>query len=226
MGATRFICPNGEEVKIRECMMRCKHKQRCMFLPTLRAIEQSLHRNLDRPSITELLQGTREMYLKKTQEYSVDPRQQLYALHGSAVHTINQDHTEGNMLTEERINNDITTGQLDLYGQILDETDGTLGDLKVTSSYKLMKALGIYKVDVPTGEVFKMGLRKGQIKTRKELRYDGVRHVLEWAIQLNAYRMLLEEQGYEVKHMYIQALCRDSGLRIAAERGITQPLIV
>ena len=50
-----------------------------------------------------------------------------------------------------------TSGKFDMYGKILDESDGTLGDLKVTSSFKLMKALGIYKVDAPTGEVFKTG---------------------------------------------------------------------
>jgi len=63
--------------------------------------------------------------------------------------------------------------------------------LKITSSFKLMKALGIYKVKVNTGEVYKSGLKKGQPKFRSELRYDGVRDLLDWAIQLNAYRMLL-----------------------------------
>ena len=36
--------------------------------------------------------------------------------------------------------------------------------------------------------------------------------------------MLLESQGYDVKSTIIQALCRDSGLRIATERYITQPI--
>ena len=36
--------------------------------------------------------------------------------------------------------------------------------------------------------------------------------------------MLLESQGYDVKSMIIQALCRDSGLRIATKRYITQPI--
>ena len=73
-----------------------------------------------------------------------------------------------------------------------------MGDLKVTSSYKLMKAFGIYKVDVPTGELYKTGVKKGQPKYRKEFRFDGVKDVLDWAIQLNYYRMLLEQQGFKV----------------------------
>ena len=195
-----------------------------MFLPTLRSVAESLNRKLDKPSVTELIAGTRETYLNKTQPYAVDPMQQLYALHGSAVHTIQEGHNEGNISTEERLADDITSGKFDLYGQIVDLSDNTLGDYKVTSSYKLMKALGYYKVDVPTGEVYKTGLKKGQPKTRKEWRTDGVRHLLDWAIQLNYYRILLEEAGFKVKDMVIQALCRDYSLRMASERNITRPL--
>ena len=166
-----------------------------MFLPTLRAIARSVDRGLKEPTVTELISGVREVYLKKTTDYAIDPQKTLYALHGQAVHTLNENCTEGEILSEVRLKDAVTSGKFDMYGKILDENDGTLGDLKVTSSYKLMKALGIYKMDVPTGEVFKSGMRKGQPKTRKELRYDGVRHVLDWAIQLNYYRMLLEKAG-------------------------------
>ena len=150
--------------------------------------------------------------------------QQLYAIHGSAVHTLNENHTDGNMLSEERLADNITSGKFDLYGEIVDINDKTLGDYKITSSFKLMKALGYYKVDVPTGEVYKTGLKKGQPKTRKEWRDDGVRHVLEWAIQLNYYRILLEQCGFKVSNMVIQAMCRDYSLRIAAERNIRKPV--
>ena len=123
--------------------------------------------------------------MKKTSEYAVEPSSVLYALQGQAIHSINESHTQGNILSEERLKDDITSGQFDLFGKIIDADDGVLGDLKVTSSYKLMKALGIYKVDVPTGEVYKTGAKKGQPKTRKEFRFDGVKDVFEWAIQLN-----------------------------------------
>ena len=116
----------------------------------------------------------------------------------------------------------ITSGKFDLYGNLLDEEEGILGDLKITNSYKLMRALGIYKVDVETGEVYKTGAKKGQPKTRKEFRYDGMKDIFDWAIQLNYYRKLLEREGYQVNRMVIQAICRDSNLKTAAERGITQ----
>ena len=226
MGATEFKCPSGNKVKIKTCLASCPSNQRCMFLPTLRAVADSLNRRIDEPTVTELLCGTREIYLKKTTDYAVDPVQQLYALHGSAVHTINEGFTDGNILSEERLADDITSGKFDLYGQIISYGDNTLGDYKITSSYKLMRALGYYKVDVPTGEVYKTGLKKGQPKTKKEWRTDGVRHILDWAIQLNYYRILLEQRGFEVKDMKIQAFCRDFSLRIAAERNITSPLYI
>lgn len=226
MGATEFICPSGNKIPISLCLENCIGSERCMFLPTLRAVAKSLDRKIKEPTVTELLCGTRETYLKKTTDYAVDPVQQLYALHGSAVHTINEGFTDGNILSEERLADDITSGKFDLYGQIISYGDNTLGDYKITSSYKLMRVLGYYKVDVPTGEVYKTGLKKGQPKTRKEWRTDGVCHVLDWAIQLNYYRILLEQRGFEVKDMKIQAFCRDFSLRIAAERNITSPLYI
>lgn len=226
MTVTKFICPNGQSIAISKCLENCPNRQRCMFLPTLRAVAQSLDRKIKEPTVTELLCGVRETYLKKTTDYAVDPVQQLYAIHGSAVHTIHENHTDGNMLSEERLADNITSGKFDLYGQIIDFSDKTLGDYKVTSSYKLMRALGYYKVDVPTGEVYKTGLKKGQLKTRKEWRTDGVRYLLDWAIQLNYYRILLEERGFKVNRMEIQAMCRDYSLRIAAERNIRKPVYI
>ena len=72
MPATQFICPKTKKaVKIAECLKECGAKQRCMFLPTLRSVAESLNRKLDKPSVTELIAGTRETYLKKTQPYGV-----------------------------------------------------------------------------------------------------------------------------------------------------------
>lgn len=223
MPATKFICPTGQKIEITKCLKKCPYSQRCMFLPTLRAVAASLNRNIQQPTVTELLAGTMETFLKRTTDYVVDPIKQLYALHGTAIHTINENYVDENMLSEQRLSDDITSGKFDLFGKILDK-ENTLGDYKITSSYKLMKALGYYKVDVSTGEVYKTGTKKGQSKTRKEWRIDGVKHLLDWAIQLNYYRILLEERGYTVNRMEIQAMCRDFNLRIAAERNIISPI--
>ena len=226
MPATQFICPNGQQIKISDCLKICPNVQRCMFLPTLRAVANSLDRKITEPTVTELISGTRETFLKKTSEYAVDPPSILYALQGQAIHSINEKNTQGEILSEERLKDEITSGQFDLFGKIIDTDDGVLGDLKVTSSFKIMKALGIYKEKVDTGEVYKSGLKKGLPKFKSELRYDGVKEVFEWAIQLNYYRMLLEKQGFKVSKMFIQAICRDSNLRIAAERGIDKTVYI
>ena len=226
MPATKFICPKGQRIRIKECLRSCPNQQRCMFLPTLRAVADSLNRNISEPTVTELISGVRETYLKKTSSYAVEPASILYALQGQAIHSINEQQTYGAILSEERLKDDITSGQFDLFGKILDTDDGVLGDLKVTSSFKLMKALGIYKVKVDTGEIYKSGLKKGQPKFKTELRYDGVRDLLDWSIQLNYYRLLLERAGFKISRMYIQAICRDASLRIAAERGIDKPVYI
>ena len=223
MPAKYFQCPDGGFMEIKDCLKECRIKQRCLFLPTLRAIAESLDRNIDGFTVTELIGGTREVYLKKTKDYPVNPMRQLYAVQGTAAHVMHQNKATGDMLGEERIYGNHCSGQIDLYGAILDEDAATLGDYKVTSSYKLMRALGKYKVDVPTGEFYKSGARKGQEKTVKEWRDGGVRHILPWAIQVNAYRMLLEKEGFSVKRMVILAFCRDFGLQISKQRGIEAP---
>ena len=80
MPATKFICPDGSSVTVLKCLNKCPRIERCMFLPTLRAVAASLDRKLPKATVTELLCGTRETYLKKTTEYAVNPQQQIYAM--------------------------------------------------------------------------------------------------------------------------------------------------
>ena len=87
MPATRFICPDNQTTTIENCLEKCRLSQRCMFLPTLRAISKSLERNIKEPTVTELITGTRETYLRKTTNYAVNPQETLYALHGNAYIT-------------------------------------------------------------------------------------------------------------------------------------------
>ena len=224
MPAKEFICPNGNRVAIKSCLENCEH--RCMFLPTLRAIASSADRGLKEPTVTELLAGTRETYLKKTTDYAVAPMDQIFALHGTGLHSVNEKNSEGEMLTEVRLYDGRMSGQFDVYGSILDQKTKVLGDYKVTSSYKAMKALGFYKVKVPTGEFYKTGIHKGQPKYKNEWHTDGVKDILDWAIQLNFYRMQLEKNGFTVDKMQIQILVRDFSTRIATERNITKPVYI
>ena len=82
MPATKFICPDGKRIRIADCLKSCPQAQRCMFLPTLRAVANSLDRKISEPTVTELIAGVRETYLKKTSAYAVEPSSVLYALQG------------------------------------------------------------------------------------------------------------------------------------------------
>lgn len=46
MPATKFICPDGSSVTVLKCLNKCPRIERCMFLPTLRAVAASLDRKL------------------------------------------------------------------------------------------------------------------------------------------------------------------------------------
>ena len=224
MGAKRFICPNGERVMIGDCLNECTQKVRCMGKPTLKNLAANCRdRGFNKFSVTELIRGTREMFLLKNMDYDVDPQSMLFAAHGTAIHKINEENSEG-IISELRLENDIATGQIDAYGDVLGTGENILLDYKVTSSYKARKALGLHQVDVPTGEVYKTGAKKGQPKYKKELRKDGIRGVFEWALQLNFYRMLLEENGYKVEGMYIQMYVRNYSSNVSTEKDVLRPI--
>lgn len=219
MPAERFICPDGKEQEIKECLIECRMEERCMFLPTLQALARSQERTPGF-TVTELIGGTREAYLKRKHHYTIDPQKQLFSLQGNAVHHFFQQFPCVKTLQEIRLQGDGYSGQFDAYGQLLGVDQKTLGDIKVTSSYKIMKALGYYQEELETNQVYKSGPRKGQMRKSKIWRADGVRSVFDWALQLNAYRHLLSLYGLSVNRMVIQAICRDGSLRIAQERNI------
>ena len=99
MPATKFICPNGQRIRIADCLRSCPNPQRCMFLPTLRAVANSLDRKISEPMATELIAGVRETYLKKTSAYAVELSSVLYALQGQTLHSINELNTQGEILS-------------------------------------------------------------------------------------------------------------------------------
>ena len=219
MPAKFFTCPSGEQVEINRCLSKCTSGTRCLLHPTLSAIADSTRRKLRLPSVTELIIGTREAYLKKITDYAIDPQARLFALHGSGVHAVHAEKSK-EFMSEERFYGDTFCGQIDLYGDVLGDGIPTLADLKIVGSYKALLALGLESVDVNIGEFYKTGDRKGQPKTRKEWVPGGRRDVREWALQLNAYRYLLEREGLPVGRMVVQLLVRDAGLEVAQRRSI------
>ena len=216
MGYKYFICPDNQKCEISGCLQSCRMEKRCLSLPTLRAISQQREWT-GIPSTTQLLKGTREAWLEiVNDDLIINPQDRMFSLLGTKVHGTLERHID-NMLSEERISDEVSSGQMDCY----DANSMTLYDYKTAGSYKVMQALGIVMVDVPTGEVYKTGEKKGQPKTRKEPQ-NGQPDMREWELQLNDYRIKLESQGFAVKDMYIEAIVRDGGTIAARSRGIIQ----
>ena len=210
MTATQFICPNRDKILIKQCLSTCPHCLRCMAKPTLETLAKSVaDRNIGRKySVTELIAGTREQYLKKTTDYAIDPQAHIFAMHGSAVHSICERSTASGVLTELRLSNDLYSGQIDCYGDVLGNGRKVLMDYKVTSSYKAMIALGYYREDIPTGEVYKTGLKKGQPKTKKVWRMDGVRQLYEWAVEFHQKKMEKKAENALKENEFLCCRCR------------------
>ena len=231
MSAKNFICPNGGQVAIDDCLKGCVYGNACLARPTLFSLASGCKdRQLNKFSVTELIRGVRESYLLKINDYAIDPMSLVFSTFGTAVHKTHELaalKAQG-IMTEARLENDIATGQIDAYGHIFNDTENVICDYKVTTSYKAMKALGYgyHTEHVDTGETYKTGAKKGQpkFKTIKVWHENGRRDVWEWTLQQNFYRMLLEEAGFQVDGMYIQMLIRDYSTRSAEDRRIYKPL--
>jgi len=214
MAATAFKCTDGSEIPFANCLKACKMGVRCLSTRTLRMIAEQRPWTGE-PSTTQLLKGTREAYLEITQTgYSLDPMGELFRVLGSKAHAFLEEFTD-NELSEERLHDEIGSGQFDFY----DPVTCTLVDTKTWGSYKVMKALGFKQETIDTGEVFKSGARKGQAKTKKIV-VQAEPDMKDTEIQLNHYRMLLEATGFPVKEMFVEAIVRDGGTYMAIGRGV------
>lgn len=226
MPATRFKCPDGTTIPIKNCLEKCPFNQRCIARPAITALAKGVgNRKLNQFSVTELLRSTRETYLMKLYNYPVDPFKLVLAAQGTALHNFNEVVVKDKswLITEERLYNEIASGQIDSYGYIFNNQELVICDYKLTTTYKIAKAMGIgYNIE-KTDEVYKTGPKKGTFKTKKVLSNNKVKSRMDWALQQNFYRMLLEEQGYKVDGMYIQAYARDFS-STTPKYGIDKPM--
>ena len=195
-------------------------------LPTL--LHMSKDRDPDRkPSTTELIQGTCQSYLQRTQDYYIYPDDNAFSLAGTLHHL----KLEESSSVVDRLGSEITvesngiTGTVDLY----DKDTKTLIDYKFSGSYKIAKCLGIQvKHGYHPTEVYKKSGRWGKAGTPrrvKEFYIDkDTADMEDWGWQVNFYRYLLEQNGYPVDSMYVQATVRDAGLQVSRERGLDKKI--
>jgi len=163
-------------------------------------------------------------FLKLTQPYAADPDKRAFMLAGTKHHEqLEVIAKELGLPSEVPLSID-----RDIFDLLEPDEDGyTLTDYKLWGSYRVAKALGIVQVGKqpdPSGERYKSSGKWGKAGDPKMVPVfqQSVSEADNWEseLQLNRYRIMLEELGLKVNTMQLQVTVRDGGLVVAHGRGI------
>ena len=223
-----FKCPPNDTISVipvKACLEQCWREERCLTKPTLILIAQEREWS-GVASTTQLLNGTMYSFLKLTQPYVVDPDGMAFALLGTKHHQqLDEIAKQLNLPSEIAL----TTEDRDIFDLLEPEPDGTwtLTDYKTWGSYRVASALGLKKVGTrpdPTGKTYKTNSRYGSkgspIMVPTFATLEGQGDTFDVELQLNNYRLKLEERGIKIGKMRVQITVRDGGIQIAQSRGI------
>lgn len=228
MPYTKFICPDGFEIPIGECLTKCRLEGkvnpvtgkeyvpcgRCLSAPTLRKVAQQREWT-GKPSTTQCLRGTREAYLMIKKDYAIDPKSMMFALLGTQTHANLETGISDGEDGEKRLDDGITTGAFDFWTP---ERGGTLYDYKTYGSFVAAKAMGIGTKRVRVG-----WYKNGRPRYKTILTYGNAKHMFDLAVQMNDYRMKITHVlGKPVEHMVCEVIVRDGNTYMATNRGITE----
>ena len=227
MPYTRFICPDGGEIPIEECLQACRLNGvvnpdtedyyvpcgRCLSVPTLKAVARQ--REWDgKPSTTQLLRGTREAYLMLTKEYAIDPKSMMFALHGTNTHSVLEENSDG-LLAEQRLDDGVSTGAFDLWTP---ENGGTLVDYKTYASFVAARDMGLSSKKILVGKY-----KNGKPKYKTVITHGNAKLDFDLAVQMNDYRMKIKKcLGKDTAQMVCEIIVRDGNTYMATSRGITE----
>ena len=190
MPIKNFRCPDGETIDVEDCLSRCRMEVRCASPPTLLSIVKG---DRDRawdgiPHVTELMQGTMEAFLKHTMDYTTTPDAHAPLLLGTAHHALLEemaiemgDPAEVSLnLVERRSGEEKATvmqGSPDYLNQVEDSPSVyDLWDYKAYGMFLANKVLGTKTLPDRT----------------------------DLELQLNAYRVMLEDMGINIGRMWVQ----------------------
>lgn len=228
MPYSRFKCLDGGEIAIDECLKECRLKGvinpvtntpyvpcgRCLSVPTLKAVSGQREWT-GKPSTTQLLRGTREMYLMLTKDYAIDPKSMMFALLGTDTHAKLEQNVPEGFLAEQRLDDGISTGAFDLWSP---ENDGTLFDYKTYGSFVVASTLGLGSKKEFVGHY-----KNGKPRYKTVLTYNNVKHMFDLSVQMNDYRMKIKKcLGKDTSNMVCEAIVRDGNTYMATNRGITE----
>lgn len=203
MKENKFICPDNQTILVKDCLNKCRLKERCMAKPLL--VNASRLRDLNRThfSVTEVLSPTLYMFLKAKNPETINPFSSIAATVGTSVHGILENCLPQNYAGEFRLNYEGLTGQMDC----IDLENHTLYDYKVVGAYKAATMMG----GRPMWEKYTItrGSRKGEQEWRQVWIYDGIHHYGDYCKQQNLYRILLNKHGIPITDMYLQLIIKE-----------------
>lgn len=192
MPQTEFICPDKEKIAIPSCLEKCRMWDRCLSLPTLTTLGESREWT-GRASTTQCLNPTRMEYLKIKYPYAIDPFDRAFALLGTRHHGRLEavaKQIEG-IEAEKKLTGEVS-GILDLLEPINGNNEYRLIDYKTFGSYAVAKHLKGTKI------------------------YDsGYADRLKLALQINNYRLMAQELGFNVTELKVQITVRDGNTKSA-----------
>ncbi len=196
---TKFNCPDGQARLISECLNKCPLTiGRCLSLPTLHTIGQARMWK-GNPSTTQCLNPTRIEYLQIKHDYAVDPFDQAFSLLGTRHHgTLEQVAKKIEGLESELNLKGEVSGIVDLIEPINSGDNYRLIDYKTFGSYSVAKHLGI-----------------------KE---HGENDIYKLALQMNNYRLMVQDLGFNITELKVQITVRDGNTRSARDNGINKNL--
>ena len=189
-----FNCPDSKRREIIECAKCPRPNGRCLSLPSLRTIG-SIRQWTGTPSTTQCLNPTRMEYLQIKYDYAVDPFAQAFALLGTRHHGRLEEvakRIEG-LEAELRLKGE-TSGILDLLEPIDGDNNYRLIDYKTFGSYAAMKHLN----------------------PKENGEYDR----LKLALQLNNYRLMATDLGFNITELKVQITVRDGNTFSARHNGV------
>lgn len=177
-----------------------------------------------KPHVTDLINGPRLTYLKSVADYAVDPDDGSFRVMGIQAHK----KLDGIGDTSEiLLEDDDVIGRTDLLEENGNGTY-TLTDYKISGSYKVAKALGIYKKSVEVLDkdgkpvIYKSGEKEGQVRTRQQIFFDPAKaDTKDWSRQLNVYKYLIEKQlDIVVTKLQIFIIVRDGNTVNSSNNGV------
>lgn len=223
-----LLCPDGTRVTTEECLKKCRMGDPCLSPETVKLVAGS-RKWTGKPSITQLLNGTRYEFLKILNPVWIWPENRAFAILGTVHHARLAEQADLDDLSEVRFEDELKSGQSDRL-QLLEDGTYLLWDYKTWGSYKVARFLGMTfeYIDDPSGATYQrtttVGGRKfgpGMPKQVKKWSPNPlVANSDDLALQVNGYRLLAEAHGYVVSRMKVQITVRDGDTVNARNNGI------